>query len=95
MADYERITVLPAGEIFRLAEEILPERANLTRTRESRHNVTYTGAEGTVTIDTHRHGMATTTIITTNQLRTSKVDGVVRYLMNQLPYQHGDPGRAL
>lgn len=93
MADYERITVLPAREIFRLAEEILPERADLRRTRESAHSVVYTGTEGTVTIDTHRHGMATSAVVATNQLRTSKVDGVVRYLMNQFPYQPGDAPR--
>ncbi|HET7275051.1 MAG TPA: hypothetical protein VFI91_07705 [Longimicrobiaceae bacterium] len=93
MADYERVTVLPAKEVFRLAEEILPERVNLERTRETRHNATYTGGEGTVTIDAHRHGMKTTVTVITNQLRTSKLDGAVRYLMNQYPYQHNDPGR--
>lgn len=93
MADYERQTVLPTREVFRRAHEIFTARADLKRTRDGRHSVTYAGGEGTVTLDAHRHGPATAVTARTNQLRTSKIDGVVRYLMNQLPYQHGDPGR--
>jgi len=93
MSDYERSTVYPVRQVFETAHEILTTRADLQRTRESRHGVTYEGAEGTVTIDAHRHGPSTVVTVRTDRLRTSKVDGVVRHLMNQLPYQHGDPPR--
>ncbi len=93
MADYERPTVVPVREVFRIADEVFRERAELTRTRESRHSVTYSGGEGTVTLDAHRHGPSTVVTARTDQLRTSKLDIVVRYLMNQLPYQPGDPPR--
>ncbi|MQA88784.1 MAG: hypothetical protein GEU90_00920 [Gemmatimonas sp.] len=93
MADYERNTVLPISQVLELAEEILTTRAGLQRMKEDHHNATYTGGEGTVGLAAHRHGTMTTVTIRTNQLRTSKVDIVVRHLMNQLPYQPGDPGR--
>jgi hypothetical protein len=93
MSDYERSTVLPAREIFRLADEILTERAELVRAEESRHHATYTGGEGTVILEAHRHGPSTLVTVRTDRLRTSKVDGVVRHLLNQLPYQWGDPPR--
>lgn len=93
MSDYERNTALPMREVFEKADAIFAERAGLTRTRESRHSVTYGGPEGVVNVDAHRHGFSTTVTISTNQLRTSKIDTVARYLMNQLPYQPGDPGR--
>jgi hypothetical protein len=91
MSDYQRYTVDPTREVLRKAAEILTERAGLNRTRESRHSVTYSGAEGTVVLDVHRHGVVTDVIARTNQLRTSKLDGVVRHLLNSLPYQPGDP----
>ena len=93
MSDYERLTVLPAREVFARAHAIFPERAELEVRDEGRHHVTYTGGEGTVTLEAHRHGMATVVTARTDRLRTSKVDGVVRYFMNQLPYQWGDPPR--
>ncbi|CAN5277695.1 hypothetical protein BH20GEM2_BH20GEM2_11800 [soil metagenome] len=93
MADYERSTVLPIPDVFRKAEEILPVRADLARTREGRHAVTYSGGEGTVTLDAHRHGTATVVTAVTDQLRTSKLDVEVRHLLNQLPYQWGDATR--
>jgi hypothetical protein len=93
MSDYERSTVVPTREVFSLADEIFAERAELSRTAESRHSVTYAGAEGTVTLEAHRHGPATMVVARTDRLRTSKVDTVVRHLLNQLPYQHGDPPR--
>ena len=94
MSDYQRYTADATREVFRKADEILTGRAGLHRTRESRHSVTYTGPEGTVVLDVHRHGMVTDVVARTNQLRTSKVDTVVRYLLNQLPYQPGDPTPA-
>ena len=93
MADYERNTVLPTARVLELAGEVLTERAGLQATREDGHGATYTGAEGTVAVEAHRHGPMTTVTIRTNQLRTSKIDVVVRHLMNQLPYQPGDPER--
>jgi hypothetical protein len=93
MSDYERSTVLPVREIFSLADAIFAERAELSRSAESRHSVTYAGTEGTVTLEAHRHGPSTVVVARTDRLRTSKVDTVVRHLFNQLPYQHGDPPR--
>lgn len=90
MSDYQRYTALPAREVLSRADEILAERAGLRRSRETRHAVTYAGPEGLVTLEAHRHGSMTDVIARTNQLRTSKVDIVVRYLLNQLPYQPGD-----
>ena len=93
MSDYQRYTADPVREVLRKADEILTTRAGLKRTREGRHTVTYGGPEGTVTVDAHRHGLSTDVVVNTNQLRTSKVDGVIRYFLNQLPYQPGDPER--
>ena len=93
MSDYERNTHLSAREVFARADEILTQRAELTRTNETGHSVSYSGAEGNVTIEAHRHGLATVVTAQTDRLRTSKADNVVRYLMNQLPYQPGDPIR--
>jgi len=85
--------VLSTREVFQRADEIFAERAELSRTADSRHSVTYAGTEGTVTLEAHRHGPATIVVARTDRLRTSKVDIVVRHLLNQLPYQHGDPPR--
>jgi len=93
MAAYERNTILPVSAILELSNELLSSRAGLNRTRESGHGATYTGGEGTASVEAHRHGAATTVTIRTNQLRTSKLDTVVRHLLNQLPYQPGDPAR--
>jgi hypothetical protein len=94
MSDYERSTVLGTREVWERADAILTERADLRRTDGSGHGVTYAGAEGTVILEAHRHGPYTVVTAHTDRLRTSKLDGVVRYLMNQLPYQAGDPPRA-
>ena len=93
MADYERLTALPVSEIWQRTDEILTTRGELTMSREGHHERTYTGGEGTVHVDVHRHGPAAVVTIRTDRLRTSKIDGVVRHLMNQLPYQPGDPPR--
>ena len=93
MSDYERNTVMGTARVFELTREILTERAGLELTEESEHGVTYTGGEGTVRIDAHRHGPYTTVTARTNQLRTSKVDTVVRHLLNQMPYQAADAER--
>jgi hypothetical protein len=93
MSDYERSTVLPIREVFARAHQILTERAELSRAQESPHQVTYEGDEGRVVLEAHRHGPATLVVARTDRLRTNKIDGVVRYLFNQLPYQWGDPPR--
>jgi len=93
MSDYERLTALPARDVWARVDEILTTRAELSLTREGHHDRTYSGAEGTVAVEVHRHGPSAVVTIRTDRLRTSKVDGVVRYLMNQLPYQPGDPPR--
>ena len=90
MSDYQRYTSLPASEVLALADDILSERAGLHRSRESRHAVTYAGPEGIVNLELHRHGPMTDVVARTNQLRTAKVDMVVRHLLNHLPYQPGD-----
>ena len=93
MADYERNTVHGIPQVMELADEVLTTRAGLQRGRHTRHSATYTGGEGTVGLEAHRHGLMTTVTVRTNQLRTSKIDIVVRHLLNQLPYQPGDPER--
>lgn len=93
MSDYERSTVLPVREVFAKAQEIFTTRGELERREESGHHLVYSGGEGTVDVEAHRHGPATIVTVRTDRLRTSKVDGVVRYFMNQLPYQWGDPPR--
>jgi hypothetical protein len=93
MSDYQRYTATPLRDVLTVADEILTTRGGLARTRESAHAVTYTGPEGTVELHAHRHGFQTDVVVHTNQLRTSKIDGVVRFLLNQFPYQPEDPAR--
>ena len=93
MSDYERNTALATAKVLAIADEVLTSRAGLRRTRHDDHGATYTGGEGTVSIEAHRHGPQTTVTVRTNQLRTSKVDVVVRHFLNQLTYQPGDPER--
>jgi hypothetical protein len=93
MSDYERMTALSAREIWARVDEILTQRGEVSLTREGHHDRTYSGGEGTVVVEVHRHGPAAVVTARTDRLRTSKIDGVVRHLMNQLPYQPGDPPR--
>lgn len=93
MSDYERNTVLSAAEVMSLAEQILAERAGLQPGKRSHHAVSFSGGEGTVMLEAHRHGPLTTVTVRTDQLRTSKVDIVVRHLLNQMPYQPSDTER--
>ena len=90
MADYERYTAMPLREVFRRAEEIFSTQLEAERTQQTPHSVTYSGPEGTVQIEAHRHNAETHVVGRTDQLRTSRLDEVVRYLMNQLPYLPGD-----
>lgn len=93
MSDYERSTALPLSEIWARTDEILTTRGELALSADGHHERTYAGPEGTVVLEAHRHGPSTIVTIRTDRLRTSKIDAVVRYLMNQLPYQPGDPAR--
>jgi hypothetical protein len=93
MSDYERSTALGIREVYARADEILAARADVHTKEESGHSRTYLGAEGTVILEAHRHGPYTVVTAHTDRLRTSKLDTAVRYLMNQLPYQPGDPPR--
>ncbi|MDR0787194.1 MAG: hypothetical protein LBG44_04955 [Gemmatimonadota bacterium] len=93
MSDYERNTVLPVSKILELSDRVLLERAGLERTRSGHHGATYSGAEGTAVIEAHPHGAVISVSARTDQPRTSKLDGVVRHLLNQFPYQAGDPPR--
>jgi hypothetical protein len=90
MSDYERYTAYPIRDVFRRAEEIFSTQLEAKLTEQTPHSVTYTGPEGTVMIEAHRHNAETLVIGRTDQLRTSRLDEVVRYLMNQLPYLAGD-----
>lgn len=93
MSDYERSTVLGLREVYERAGAILAERADVHAKEDAGHTRTYVGAEGTVILDAHRHGPYTVVTAHTDRLRTSRLDTAVRYLMNQLPYQPGDPPR--
>ena len=53
---------------------MLPEMLGLARTRAGGHSATWTGAEGTVTISAHGHGLYTEVIASTDRLRTSRMD---------------------
>jgi hypothetical protein len=94
MSDYERSTVLGLSEVYERAGVILAERADVHAKEESGHTRTYAGAEGTVILEAHRHGPYTVVTAHTDRLRTSKLDTAVRHLMNQMPYQPGDPPRS-
>lgn len=94
MSDYHRYTATPLRDVLTLAREILTTRGGLELAEEGPHEVTYRGREGVVNLQAHRHHFETSITVRTDQLRTSKIDAVVRYLLNQLPYQPGDPGRA-
>jgi hypothetical protein len=92
MAGYIRKTALSPEEVLSAAEEVLPERIGLDRSKASGHGATYTGAEGTVTLSAHRHGAYTEVTASTDRLRTSRVDYEIQRFLNQLPYEPFDRG---
>jgi len=92
MAGYQRKTASSPTEILDKAEQVLPEMVGLSRSKESAHSATYTGAEGTVTLTAHRHGPYTEVVANTDRLRTSRVDYEVQRFLNMLPYEPGDEG---
>ena len=97
MAGYQRKTAFSPDEVLSVAEETLPVRIGLNRTKSSGHGATYTGAEGTVTLSVHRHGPYTEVVANTDRLRTSRMDYEIQKFLNHLPYEPFDragPGRG-
>ena len=97
MAGYLRKTALSPEEVLSAAEEVLPDRIGLSRTKGSGHGATYAGDEGTVTLSAHRHGAHTEVSASTDRLRTSRMDYEIQKFLNQLPYEpfdRGGPGRG-
>ena len=92
MAGYQRKTALGTREIMKRAAEFLPEFIGLSCSREFSHGATYTGEEGTVTLEAHRHGPYTDVTAQTDRLRTSRMDYEIQRFLNTLPYEHGDAG---
>jgi hypothetical protein len=92
MAGYVRKTVLAPSEVLKRAEEVLPLRIGLNRSRGSDHGATYSGSEGTVSLHVHPHSLYNEVIAETDQLRTSRMDYEVQRFLNLLPYEAGDRG---
>jgi len=90
MASYERTTAATVRDILQQAESVLTGRLPLKRTKGDHHSVTLSGADGTVTVSAHRHGLDTVVLARTDQLRTSRLDLDTQYFMGLLPYQPGD-----
>ena len=90
MSTYERNTAATIRDALRLAESVLTARLPLSKTAEDSHSVTLEGGDGKVKITAHRHGLDTTVLAATDQLRTSRLDLDVQYYMGRLPYQPGD-----
>ena len=90
MAGYQRKTALSPQIILARAEEIIPDRIGLSKTMSSGHRATYTGEEGTVTLDAHPHGYYTEVVASTDRLRTSRLDYEIQIFLNHLPYEPGD-----
>ena len=81
------------GEAVRLAADYLKERIPLEVVSEDGHSITLSGGDGTVTISAHSHGLETSITVSTDQLRTSRIDMESQHYLNQLPYQPGDRQR--
>ncbi|MCA9736929.1 MAG: hypothetical protein R3E98_20180 [Gemmatimonadota bacterium] len=92
MAGYQRKTALAPSEVLARAEEVLPDLLGLNRTKSSAHGATYTGAEGTVSLNAHGHGYYTEVVASTDRLRTSRMDYEIQRFLNRLPYEPGDTG---
>ncbi len=87
---YERLTALSIAEVLQRAEEILTARIPTKKTASDGHSIRLEGGDGTAVIEAHRHGMETSIHVTTDQLRTSRLDTEVQYFLTVLPYQPGD-----
>ncbi|NLG62553.1 MAG: hypothetical protein GX539_09920 [Candidatus Cloacimonetes bacterium] len=87
---YVRMTSATVREALDLAREILTERLPLEVVASDAHSLTLSGADGTVKIHAHKHGVDTQLDIDTDQLRTSRLDNEVQYWLTMLPYQPGE-----
>lgn len=94
MASYQRLTAIDGVEAVRLAADYLKQRIPLEVVSQDDHAVTLKGGDGTVTINAHSHGLETAVTVTTDQLRTSRIDVESQHYLNQLPYQPEDRQRA-
>jgi hypothetical protein len=92
MAGYQRRTVLSPSDIMAKAEELLPQWLGLTRTKTASHTATFSGDEGTVTLTAHRHGPYTRVLVSSDRLRTSRLDYEIQKFLTELPYEPGDAG---
>ena len=90
MAGYVRKTVLAPGDVLARAEEILPVRIGLSRSKTSGHGATYTGEEGMLVLSVHAHSHYTEVTAQTDRLRTSRMDYEIQKFLNRLPYEAGD-----
>ncbi len=92
MAGYQRRTVLSPSDILTKAEELLPEWIGLTKTKSTSHTATFSGDEGTVTLTAHRRGPYTEVLVSSDRLRTSRLDYEIQKFLTELPYEPGDTG---
>jgi len=90
MANYQRLTAAPIREVLRVAEEFLTSRIPIERVAGDAHSVTLEGGDGRAVVHVHRHGVESSVVVNTDQLRTSRLDVEVQHFLNQLPYQPGD-----
>lgn len=90
MAAYQRKTVLSPDKVFELAADILQNVLRFSPGKRSKHEVTFSGGEGTVTFSAHRHGPYTSVIASTDRLRTSRLDYEVQRILGWMPYEPGD-----
>lgn len=90
MAGYVRKTVLKPSEVLERAQEILPHRIGLSRSRTMDHGATYSGEEGTVNLSAHPHYHYTEVTAQTDRLRTSRMDYEIQKFLNRLPYEAND-----
>lgn len=95
MASYQRLTAMGGKEAIRLAAEYMVKRIPLEVTAQDAHAVTLTGNDGTMTVSAHSHGLDTQVTVSTDQLRTSRIDLEAQHYLNQLPYQPGDRQRQV
>lgn len=93
MASYQRLTAATASDAVHLAAEYLKKRIPLEVVSQDHHSVTLRGGDGTVTVSAHSHGLDTTVTVSTDQLRTSRIDLEAQHYLNQLPYQPADRQR--
>ncbi len=92
MAGYQRRTVISPSDILSKAEELLPEWIGLSKTKSTSHTATFSGDEGTVTLTAHRHGPYTNVFVSSDRLRTSRLDYEIQKVLTELPYEPGDAG---